>query len=565
MKRLFLIIASLILSIGLIASPASGQGGVPLPVSIVSSTPSVLFTDLDSGPNTGGENGNGAWLTIYGNNFGASQSTSTVTIGGGAVAAVKFWTSSKIVVQLGAGAVTGAIVVTVGGKPSNSIVTFAVRAGNIRCVSPTGSDSATGLWGACNKTIGFAVEGAAPKAGDIIYVRAGTYPGQVEMRDSGGTAGNPIAVGAYPGETVTVGTTTLNTIIVENVQNVASYWTVFGMFVQGYSVMGIGGGVSPTNGWRVVGNDMTCPLGFEGSGEDACIEMDLASNVKFWGNKVHHVATSVVQSNISKLYHAVYWSTDSNHLDVAWNEVGPSGACRGIQFHSSPNGGDGPGHQQFDIHVHDNYVHDIRCDGINFATVDPSQGVVEAYNNVITNAGSGPDPADGPADYAGIYFAQILNAGKACALNCNAQVYNNTFYKNGQGGSSGNGQSDISANSGPVVPVIKNNIFYASGESYLSVGTITCSNDLFFGNGGIPSSCTASLNVDPKFVSNFTDFHLQSTSPAINVGLASPCSVTDKDGIVRPQGSGCDLGAYEFISGTLARPAPPTNLQIIVH
>src|SRR5208283_4120460 len=51
----------------------------------------IFFTDLTSGPNTGGENNNGTILTIYGRNFGATQGTSTVTIGGGAVATVNQW------------------------------------------------------------------------------------------------------------------------------------------------------------------------------------------------------------------------------------------------------------------------------------------------------------------------------------------------------------------------------------------------------------------------------------------------------------------------------------------
>src|SRR5580692_5897987 len=54
-------------------------------------SPAIFFTDLTSGPNTGGENNNGTILTIYGKNFGATQGTSTVTVGGGAVAAYKLW------------------------------------------------------------------------------------------------------------------------------------------------------------------------------------------------------------------------------------------------------------------------------------------------------------------------------------------------------------------------------------------------------------------------------------------------------------------------------------------
>ena len=105
-------------------------------------------------------------------------------------------------------------------------------------------------------------------------------------------------------------------------------------------------------------------------------------------------------------------------------------------------------HEQYDLHVHNNYIHDIRCDGINFATVDPSKGTVEAYDNLIVHTGMGPDPADGPAVYSGIYFAQILNAGSACSTNCGALVYNNTLYNNGSGGTPQSGQAGQCPESG---------------------------------------------------------------------------------------------------------------------
>jgi len=56
-------------------------------------------------------------------------------------------------------------------------------------------------------------------------------------------------------------------------------------------------------------------------------------------------------------------------------------------------------------------IHGTVCDGLNFATVDPSQGAIVAYNNVIYDVGRGPDPADGSSNYACIYVANITNAG----------------------------------------------------------------------------------------------------------------------------------------------------------
>ena len=42
------------------------------------------------------------------------------------------------------------------------------------------------------------------------------------------------------------------------------------------------------------------------------------------------------------------------------------------------------------------------------------------------------------------------------------------------------------------------------------------------------------------------DAHLQPGSPAIDAGVAQQEVTIDHDGIARPQGAACDLGAYEF-------------------
>ena len=51
------------------------------------SPPTLFFSDLESGPKTGGENGNGAFVTLYGNNFGTSP---TVTASATSSLAVNF-------------------------------------------------------------------------------------------------------------------------------------------------------------------------------------------------------------------------------------------------------------------------------------------------------------------------------------------------------------------------------------------------------------------------------------------------------------------------------------------
>ena len=58
--------------------------GVPL---ARAAQPTAIFTDLQSGPNAGGQNNQGAIITIYGFGFGATRGSSTLTIGGAQPAA----------------------------------------------------------------------------------------------------------------------------------------------------------------------------------------------------------------------------------------------------------------------------------------------------------------------------------------------------------------------------------------------------------------------------------------------------------------------------------------------
>ena len=67
------------------AGGASNRGGTsastgPAPIAGLS----LFFSDLTSGPNSGGQSGKGAYVTVFGNGFGDTQGTSTVTIGGSA-------------------------------------------------------------------------------------------------------------------------------------------------------------------------------------------------------------------------------------------------------------------------------------------------------------------------------------------------------------------------------------------------------------------------------------------------------------------------------------------------
>ena len=553
-----------------------------------SSTPRLFYSDLESGPNTGGQNNNGSFVTLWGKGFGASQGTSSVTVGGGAVAAYQLWSDGKIIVQLGAGAVTGNIVVKVGSAASNG-VPFTVRAGNIYFVSTSGNDANAGTFAAPWRTIPKAKNTIA--AGDIAYIENGVsqtteenFTAYLSMDNNGssnsGTASAPKALIAYPNASVMVGVAggLHYGIRTPNIGVNIDYWVISQLhIIAGTQAMDIGGA-----GWKIVGNEMQCPNADDQVG---CFEMSGGNQVKFWGNEVHNAG---INPTSSKYYHAVYFSTDSNHIDVGWNHIHDNYTCRALQFHSSPlcspscGSGDTTGFDQYDLHVHDNLIHGDNCNGINFATVDPSKGTVEAYNNVIYHVGL-MDPLQLGASFSCIYVAGITNNGTAGTGT--VQVFNNTLSdcaaNNSSNAIGSRGAFGVGGGPSTLLMNLRNNVVQQNaGEIYIdgSLSQIKGDHNLWFGVGNGPAQTTNNLNVDPQFVNRSGgDLHLNSTSPAKDAGLTvaqanafvpNSSQVRDKDGTPRPQGTAFDLGAYELAVGgtpTSTPPNAPGSVSVVVH
>ncbi|PYU10555.1 MAG: hypothetical protein DMG29_17285 [Acidobacteria bacterium] len=526
----------------LLGAPASWAQSLP---------PRIFFSDLESGPNIGGQNGKGAFVTIYGRNFGATRGTSSATVGGGAVDNCPLWTDTKVACQLGPAAQTGNIVISVGGQASNG-VPFTVRPGNIYFVSPAGSDTNPGTFAAPFKTPAKGKNALTP--GDTLYLMDGINTSAIDdfsavlnLRSSG-APGLPKAIVAYPGASVTLGSdaTPQRAVYAPAVAGGPwAWWVIAGLTLRASdSALEMVG----AQNWRVVGNDVSCR---NGNGASACTHGDTALFIKFFGNNVHDAGVNNLASADQKLYHSVYFSTDSNHIEVGWNTIVPNaGGCRALQFHSSPNGA-GTGFNQFDLSVHDNLIHDARCDGINFATVDPSQGKVEAYNNVIYRAGLGPDPG-----------------ASANGLSAAVQISNNTLYDCGARRSLDSGGMTTATN-GAIAVAMKNNIFFLlPGETYFTTSSnaanVTGSNNLFFGAAAGPKFLTGNVNADPKFANTGTlNLRLLPGSPAIDAGINSGIN-TDFDGVARPKGAAFDIGAFEFPGTTTAQqPNPPANLRAV--
>jgi hypothetical protein len=506
-------------------------------------SPRIFYSDLESGPNVGGQNNKGAFVTIYGKGFGSARGASVVTVGGQHADNYPVWTDTKVAFQLGSAARSGEIMIHIPERGNSNGVPFTVRPGKIYFVSTSagllGHGSYTSPW----KTIDKAVFSLEP--GDIAYVMNGVTQSKPDNYDaaisikSAGVPGRPKALVAYPGANPVIGTvdepdTAVKTPEVEG--GPFSNWVIAGFTLRGhYLAIGL---VSVSN-WRIVGNDISCP---HGDGPTACVEVSKSTNVKVLGNYIHDVG----RPGATKVYHSLYFSTDSNHIEAGWNLIANNHSCRGIQFFSGPNGPN-TGFNQYDLSVHDNKIHDQVCDGINFATIDPSKGPVLAYNNVIYRVGLGPDPPDSQANYACINSPGTTNRGAPGSGT--SEWFNNTLYDCGARGGRDAGAFNVAEGS-PQVRLRNNIIYQKSSENYIEYRTrsslVSGSNNLWYGSGRGPSQFDGNLNADPKFADlGAFDFHLQAGSPAIHAGVDTS-TATDFDG--RPRNHG--LGAFEAIESS---------------
>lgn len=69
----------------------------------------------------------------------------------------------------------------------------------------------------------------------------------------------------------------------------------------------------------------------------------------------------------------------------------------------------------------------------------------------------------------------------------------------------------------------------------------------FYNNAFATPTGTGNISDNPQFVDeDGGDFHLQAGSPCIDAGTSTDAPPTDFDGIPRPQGSGFDIGMYEY-------------------
>lgn len=484
-------------------TPVPTPTPAPVPVPALGA-PAIFYTDIVTGPNSGGEGNFGAYLTLFGQGFGSTQGNSVVTIGGTAVAAYKQWSDSKITVQPGPGVLGGAVKISVGGIGQViSDQTFTVVPGKIWFVSLAGNDS-TCVAGDITKPcrlITQTFERADFTPGDHLVVRGGTwsdvyaqYGSFFSIHHKGGTAAAPMAFMGYPGESVNFVQTTQGRGI--HSFSTPGHWVVSNFHIDAKR-HGISIAIEPnTDDIRVVGNEITGF--FEDSGGAAAIEGS-GTRYRILGNNLH-------DNGGSKLYHGIYIDCRAgtvNDIEVGWNSVSNQTGGRGIQFYC-----DVDTRKMTNVVAHDNLVHDIHLDGIIYSS-NTGAGA-KAFRNVVYRTGN---PAfKGPSTDAGESGGCIRFASSALSI----VVSNNTFADCGMDGTPDSASIRFDTGAGIT---LRDNIIadkkFATGAP--GAGS-SASGNVWFG-APKPVWDATGISVDPLFLDRANyDLRLAPASPALGKG-----------------------------------------------
>jgi parallel beta-helix repeat protein len=266
------------------------------------------------------------------------------------------------------------------------------------------------------------------------------------------------------------------------------------------------------------------------------------SDVK-WGAKISGSAADV-------------WATAGAFEDIEGFDISSSSTQTTQVFQSSA----------YNVRFIGNRVHDMKNTsclsgaGIHFGT---GSSYNSAIGNFIFNIGMSPAAHCNQAH--GIYISTsnnlaanniVFNTGDlgiqiwGSTVNNNS-VINNTLFGNWRGLVIGSSSSAASGN------YVANNIIAfnldVGGYETGAVGSNTVTNNVNYGNGrawGLTSdTAVKTISADPQFMNykadGTGDYHVKSSSPAINAGAVVSLS-TDYQGGQRVMGGAIDGGAYEY-------------------
>lgn len=377
-------------------------------------------------------------------------------------------------------------------------------------VATSGSDSAAGTLAQPFGTIAKGL--TSLRAGDTLYIRAGTYSERIDSNKqiipTGTSWGDAPIIAGYPGETVTL-RGTFGSSGTDGIINLAANYIQYVEFRnlildQAYQNASLGGSanhvkftnVTLSNGWH------------------QCMQTGVSSSF-FWFTGGHVFNCALTDTTTPTGY--PFYLAGNDHL-IEYSEIDHAwGYC--LHIYQSP-----PGPFPQRTIIRNNRLHDCSISKPSSAAIGLVAGDNHmAYNNVL---------------YANRGHGIMTYSGTS-----NSKIYNNTVY--------GGAQTGIYLYANSSGADVRNNIVYGNGTSQIL-------------DDGTTTNLYKNLTTDPRFVNAAAlDFTLQPTSPAIDAGQSLAEVVTDIKNTPRPQGGAYDIGAYEGGAGTdVLPPSPPQNVTL---
>ena len=465
-------------------------------------------------------------------------------------------------------------------------------------VSSAGSDTNLGTQSSPWKTIQKAANTMA--AGDTVTVLAGSYAFERVQVSKSGSAGVPIIFQAQ------------GTVVMKGFKIVANYITVKGFEIANTDYIRWNTGVS--SGIYIKGSNNII--------ESNYIHDSALNGITIYGTPSEPTVSSnnIIKSN--RLYHNEEAGIDvsgRNNL-IESNEVWGTVQCLPSLTTVEDNASDNPNHLKCPNYpvvsgldadfmryfgqghiFRKNYSHDIHINPPE--AVDPHidcfQTWADSYDEVAKNILFERNYCENLN--VGMYAFMLAGDSNKTVVPTNITirnnifrvadgintaggvdylyVYNNLFANNLSFGANGY-PGAIGLDNIPHA-FIKNNIFYNQPYHTVTVIGNTSGVDLdynlAYNSDGSKAECVKWGNYDtcqplghniwngnPQFVNpSGNDFHLVASSPAVDKG--TNVGVTDDyDGTPRPQGSGYDIGVYEYSSGfgTILTPTPTPSLTV---
>lgn len=497
------------------------------PLSSVSA-PVLLFTDALSGPLHGGENDAGAYLSIFGKNFGSDLSAVKVRIGGAEVANYRVLDQAtgyartgiqRLIVQVGAlgSPVLGvalpiSVCVNSDCSTNDPAITFTPNAGRIFFVAKTGSDSAAVI-GDIAKPFRTLQDRSpnndcsAPntetgvysklKAGDHVVIRAGEWNDIGRSRawlrfcasnsaigngasvasagGRNGTEGNWIHITAYPGEVVRYTTPSGMSAAFQGAESAAAGYTGMYISISNLKIQVDKNALNDaapmneqygTGPWRIVNNE----LGPWPSVVDARAAgySGKGQGTQVFGNYVHDIRRICDGSNAADT--TLMAQCPGNHPVIVNGET-----LLNHGFYLDAGGGD--------MEVAYNWVANILEGNLVQTFASHSGGNLTGlliHNNWLENSGKyGLNISDGTRS-ARIWNNVVIGANLA-GLRVNIGhdsgidmvIFNNTFYNNSRHDSCQSATTWNSSLTGTNTLLITNNLFVA-GPQTRSLAALYC-------------------------------------------------------------------------------------------